>query len=297
MSLLNSEKRIFSGFLFAGLAAVLFGSASVLGKYSLEAMHPLVIAFLAYLTATLVSLPFLRRTKSETFQKKDWTLLALITVSGAVVGPVLFFVGLEETSAADSAILLNAEIIFSVIFALIIFGEKIKKSYGYVAISLIVLGLFIVTTNFEISDSIFETNIGNFMIISATLFWALDNNLSKILSKRIDPAKIVVGKSALGGVVLLLIVLYLGIPIEIHPEQISSIVLLGGGAFGLSIFLFLQALKRIGTIKTVLIFSMSSVVGMILASLVLDEQITIFQITAVFLMSLGIYLLYRDEIK
>ena len=75
MSLLNSEKRIFSGFLFAGLAAVLFGSASVLGKYSLEAMHPLVIAFLAYLTATLVSLPFLRRTKSETFRFPKLILL------------------------------------------------------------------------------------------------------------------------------------------------------------------------------------------------------------------------------
>ena len=163
--------------------------------------------------------------------------------------------------------------------------------------TIIFLGLFIVTTNLEISDTVFGANIGNFMIISATLFWALDNNLSKILSKRVDPAKIVIGKSALGGGILFLLVLFLEIPIEINYAQIPSIVLLGAGAFGLSIFLFLQALKRIGTIKTVLIFSMSSVVGMILASLILEEQITNFQITAVFLMIFGVYLLYRDEIK
>ena len=105
MSLLNSEKgRVFLGFLFAGLAAVLFGSASVLGKYSIESMHPMVIAFLAYFTATLASLPFLKvkrkitSTLDETFQKKDWMLLASIAVTGAVIGPVLFFTGLEKTT-------------------------------------------------------------------------------------------------------------------------------------------------------------------------------------------------------
>lgn len=136
---------------------------------------------------------------------------------------------------------------------------------------------------------------GNFLIIVATLFWALDNNLSKILSTRLDIARIVQLKSLIGGSILLLMIFLLQIPINIELEHIPSILLLGIAGFGASIFLFLHGLKRIGTVKTIMIFSTSSIFGLVFAAMFLQEEISHYQIIAMGIILSGIYLLYKKQ--
>ena len=63
--------------------------------------------------------------------------------------------------------------------------------------------------------------------------------------------------------------------------------------FGASLFFFLHSLKRIGTIKTILLFSTSSIFGMIFAKIFLNETITIYQIIAVVVILLGCYFIKR----
>lgn len=63
--------------------------------------------------------------------------------------------------------------------------------------------------------------------------------------------------------------------------------------FGASLFFFLNSLKRIGTVKTILLFSTSSIFGMIFAKIVLNENITIYQIIAVAVILGGCYLVKR----
>jgi len=138
-------------------------------------------------------------------------------------------------------------------------------------------------------------NIGNLFIIGATLFWALDNNLSKVLSERLDVARIVQLKSIIGGTILFLLAVVLQIPIDIKLEQIPNILLLGTIGFGSSIFLFLQGLRRIGTIKTTMIFSTSSIFGLIFASVFLQEMISQYQIIAIGIILSGFYILYKKQ--
>jgi len=289
-----SENHIFLGYVSAILAALLFGTVSTVAKPALIELHPILLASFVYFLASLVATPLISKKRIQ-ISLKDKGLLIVIAITGAVIGPVLFFTGLEESTASDSSVLLNGEIIFSVFLAILLFREKLS-TVNYLAVVLVIAGVIIVTTDMEFSSSIFDIqNKGNLFIIAATLFWALDNNLSKILSTRLDVARIVQLKSLIGGSILLLLVFILQIPINVELEQIPNILLLGIAGFGASIFLFLHGLKRIGTIKTIIIFSTSSIFGLIFASLFLQEEISHYQIIAIAIILSGIYLLYKKQ--
>jgi drug/metabolite transporter (DMT)-like permease len=125
--------------------------------------------------------------------------------------------------------------------------------------------------------------------------WALDNNLSRIIATRIDTARLVQLKSAIGGLILLATVFLLGIPFDIKASQIPQVILLSAIGFGGSLYFFLQSLKRIGTIRTIMIFSMASVFGLVFASVFLHEQISAYQAGAIAIMLTGIYMINRKE--
>lgn len=289
-----SKNYVLLGYVSAIISAVLFGSVSTVAKPALVSIHPILLASFVYLLASLVATPLIRK-KKLSISTKDKGLLLIIAVSGAVVGPILFFMGLEKSSASDSALLLNGEIIFSVFLAILLFREKLP-TISYLAVALVIAGIIIVTTDMEFSYSAFDVqNVGNLFIIGATLFWALDNNLSKILSTRLDVARIVQLKSLIGGSILLLLVFLLQVPIDVEWEHLPNILLLGTAGFGASIFFFLHGLKRIGTVKTIMIFSTSSVFGLFFASLFLQEEISYFQVIAMGIILSGFYLLYKKQ--
>jgi drug/metabolite transporter (DMT)-like permease len=291
-NLLN-DKPLMIGYLSAIIAALLFGSVSTIAKPILSNISPLLLSSLVYLISGLALTPVAQRIKYS-FRRNDYLLLITASISGAVIAPAMFFFGLKQTTAIDSSILSNGEIIFSILLAMAFFKEKLNR-IGYVAMALVLIGLVIVTTNLQFDSSLQKINTGNLLIIGATLFWGLDNNISKIISHRIDVIKIIQLKSFIGGIILLALVFLLGIPVSISMPQIPYILLLGIVSFAASLYFFLHSLKRIGTINTMLIFSLSSVFGLVLASIFLYEQISIFQIIATGIMLSGIYLIYRNN--
>jgi drug/metabolite transporter (DMT)-like permease len=86
-----------------------------------------------------------------------------------------------------------------------------------------------------------------------------------------------------------------GVSINIQISQIVPILALGAIGFAASLYFFLQSLKQINTVRTVLIFSMSSVFGLAAAFIFLQEQISWYQIMAAGIMIFGIYLMNRKE--
>lgn len=234
--------------------------------------------------------------------KKNYFLLLFTTLCGAVIAPTLFFSGLSNTYASDSSILINGEVLFSILLAIVFFNEKLIRR-EIVALVLVLVGIVILTTNMQFlspssstSNYFIELNIGNILIIGSTLFWALDNNISKIISKTIHIPKIIVLKSLIGGLSLFILNVTI-FSIEqfnvVDTIHIPYLVFAGSMGFGASLFFFLHSLKRIGTIKTILLFSTSSIFGMVFAKIFLNETITIYQIIAVVVILLGCYLIKR----
>ncbi|GAB6101833.1 DMT family transporter [Thermococcus atlanticus] len=292
------------GYVSALSAALLFGISSTLNKIALRNVHPLVVAGSIYLTAGIV-LMLLRFTplkdkilkrlefKAETqefFSRQDLLLLALIVLFGSFLAPLSFMFGLNKTTAVNASLLLNTETLFTVLMAILVFKEKASKK-SILGILLILIGAAVISTESFGEVELARGILGNILIILAGLSWAVDNNLSKLLSVKRDLLLVTSLKGLFGGSALLILASLIGIPLYIPLQSIPYILTAGAFSIGFSIVLFLFALREIGAMKTGAIFSTSSLIGALFAFLILGESFTAVKAFFGVLMFLGVYIL------
>lgn len=295
------------GYVGAITSAILFGMAATLNKIVLENIHPLIVAGLIYFIAgivlfcvrlsplqNLVLSVMKTPTKTETvIAKRDFGVLALVTLSGAVIAPFLFLYGLNETSAVNATLLSNTEALFTVSIAFLFLKER-GASKDYIGILLLILGAIFVTTNAEFQKlTLTREVLGNALIVGACLFWGMDNNLSKLLSKKRDLVLITALKCFIGGGALLLLSVSLKLNFQIPLFSIPYLFSVGAFSIGFSILFFLFALREIGSMKTGVIFSTSSLFGAAFAFIILKETLSLIQLIAGLTMLFGVYVIYQ----
>ena len=284
-----------AGYLSVLFASALFGSVFTIAKVPLETVDPLALSAMVYTISGLSLIPF-ARASFRLGMRRDYYYLAIITVFGAIAAPVLLLYGLQQTDASDGAILANGEIVFTLILAALFFGEKPHGKVGLLAVILVVIGLFIATTDMDLSKLALEFNAGNLMILASMLMWAIDNNISRRLTASVSPAKIAMIKSLTGGLVMLAAALVIGkgnAITGIAPDLWLIIFGMSVSGFGGALLLFLYGIKNIGTVKTMSVFSTTPIFGIVIAALVLGESIGVFQGIATGLIILGILLVSR----
>jgi drug/metabolite transporter (DMT)-like permease len=288
--------QVLTGYLSVLFAAVLFGSVFSLAKVPLATIDPLALTAIIYTISGLALIPFARA--SFTFERKcDYLYVIIVTIFGGIAAPVLLMYGLQQTAASTAAILTNGEIVFTLALSSLFFGEKPHGPVGLFAVVLVVIGLVIATTeDLTALESILELNPGNIMILASMLMWAIDNNVSRRLTLKVSPAKIAMVKSLAGGLILLAIALATSKGDSIAAIKLDMwmlIIIMSISGFGGALLLFLEGIKRIGTVKTMSMFSMTPVFGIVIAALALGESITVFQGIATGLIIIGIILIGR----
>lgn len=284
------------GYMSVLFAAILFGSVFSLAKVPLATIDPLALTAVVYTISGLALIPFAKA--SFTFQTRDdYFYVIVVTIFGGVLAPVLLMYGLQQTAASTAAILTNGEIVFTIALSSIFFGERPHGRIGLFAVILVVIGLVIATTeDLKALETIIQFNMGNILILASMFMWAVDNNVSRRLTSRASPAKIAMVKSLAGGLVLLAIAMALGKGSIISEIKFDMWILIGGmsiAGFGGALLLFLEGIKRIGTVRTMSMFSLTPIFGIVIAALALGESITVFQGIATGLIIVGIILVSR----
>jgi drug/metabolite transporter (DMT)-like permease len=304
----NLTKSTGIGFTAALLAAALFGSVSTIAKPVLATVDPFLLSSLVYLISAMFFSAIIalrnntassQAVSSSSTRSHSYYLALIITTSiiGATIAPGMFFFGLGQTTASDTSLLSNGETVFSIIFAILFFNEKLKP-LGYIAALMVLAGLLVVTTNFQFHSSLLKMNSGNLLVLGATVLWGLDNNICRIITYHMEIARLVQLKSVIGGGILLIFaVFFLHPPLRLEVLQLLPIILLGVVGFGTSLYFFLNSMKRIGIVKSVLVLSFSSVFGLIFASLLLGEPIAVHQIIAIVVMIAGVFLINIENKK
>ena len=295
------------GYVGALASAVLFGISSTLNKIALENMNPLVVAGMIYFVGGIVlfvvhSSPlhgkilklFETSTKTEhEITRRDFKTLALVILFGSVIAPLMLLQGLSQTTAINASFLLSAESFFTVLLAFIFLKERGKRK-DYVGIFVLLVGVVFLTTNGRLQElTLTREVVGNLLVLGACLFWSMDNNLSRFLSKKREITLITALKCLIGGFILLVTSLLLGISLHIPLVSLPYILSVGGFSIATSVLLFLFALREIGSMRTGIIYSTASLFGAVFAFAVLGEPFSIVQLLAGLVMLLGIYLLYR----
>lgn len=279
-----------TGYVSALSSAILFGLLASLSKIALRDLHPLIIAGMIYLIAGLALSP---RSMKRRMERKDLGIVLLVAISGVVLAPILYIWGLSISTAVNASLLGNTEVLFTVLIAFVFLGERAQRR-DYLAMLLLVIGAFVITTNLEFRGiTLAEMVVGNVLIILGCLFWGIDNNLSKILSERNDILQLVSLKGLIGGSAVLTFSVVMRIPFNITVDVVPYLVGIGLLSIAASVSLFLYALRQIGAMKTGVIFSTSSLFGALFAFLILSESVSVLQLGAGLLMILAVYLLCR----
>ncbi len=260
----RSDARLV-GYLAVSVAAVLYGLWANLSKLAEQSVPPLTIALWTQILPGALYFPFFARHR---LPRKDIPLLFLITCAGAVVAPVVYYYGLQGTTAANASLLSNAEAVFTVVLAFAFLGERLSRR-GYVALAGIVFGAFTVTTELQVGNlGAVEYLAGNLLLIAGTFFWGVDNNGSTILSRRSRIVPMISAKLLLGSALLVPVLLVTGTPlVPSGPDAWLVLVIAFGGVASFTV-LFYHALRIIGAMRAGSILSTSALWG-VLISLVL----------------------------
>jgi drug/metabolite transporter (DMT)-like permease len=126
------------------------------------------------------------------------------------------------------------------------------------------------------------------LIAAACLGWAIDNNLTRRVSGG-DAATIACVKGLVAGSVNLALAFALGGALP-APSALAAAGLVGFLGYGVSLALFVVALRNLGTARTGAYFSVAPFFGAALAILILGERVSIVFWVAATLMALGVWL-------
>ena len=267
-------------------AAALFGAGTPLAKLLLGDVNPWMLAALFYLGSG-VGLWLYRVTQKSVpaaMAASEWPWLAGAILSGGVLGPVLLMYGLTHMSASGASLLLNAESVFTALIAWIAFRENVDRriALGMLAI---VVGAVLLSWP-ESAD--FSSAVPALSVLGACLAWGLDNNLTRRVSLN-DATWIASIKGLAAGSVNLALALAIGAQWPSIP-LIAGAAVVGFGAYGVSLALFVVGLRDLGTARTGAYFSVAPFFGALLAVPLLGEAITPTLALAGLAMGVGVWL-------
>jgi drug/metabolite transporter (DMT)-like permease len=281
----------FPGVPMALASAALFGASTPLAKLLLGGgVDPWMLAGLLYLGSGLgLGLVHLARrglgvpAPEAPLRRGDVPWLGLVVLTGGVIGPVLLMLGLARTAASSAALLLNLEGLATMTIAWLAFKENVDRRL-LIGAAAILGGAVLLSWSGGPSG----VSIGAFAIVGACLAWGLDNNFTRKLSSA-DPVQIAAIKGVVAGAVNLALAIGQG-------ARLPGLTFVVGAAFvgffgyGVSLVLFVLALRHLGTARTGAYFSTAPFLGAALALLLFREPVTVELIGAAILMSVGVYL-------
>ena len=281
------------GYIYALAAAVCGGSITVLIKTLLENNGPIPITGLSFIISGFMLLSYRPKLKPV---KKSLPYLLFMGLVGAAVAPLMYTYGLNQTTAVNAALLANGEVLFTTIIAYSVFGERLVRAQALRGL-LIVAGLIIVSTNLDITHiSFLQGFVGNMLVLGSTVGWAVENNLLVLATKRFEVASLSKFRNLIGGVVVMAVVLLGGYTFAFSYYDVIVLLLLSAALAGAT-GLFIAAIKRLGAIRMLLVWSISTVFGAVFAFVFLGEQITTGQLAGGALILFGVYLFRRSEQK
>jgi drug/metabolite transporter (DMT)-like permease len=274
-------------------SAALFGASTPLAKALLGGgVSPWLLASLLYLGSGLglTAVYACRRwrptpTTETSLARGDWSWMGLVVLSGGVAGPVLLMFGLVSTPASTAALLLNLEGLATMVIAWLVFRENVDRRLLLGALAILAGAVLL---SWQPGSGFAGLGIGALVIAGACVAWGIDNNLTRKVSAS-DPVQIAMIKGLAAGAVNLALALAVGAKLPALSLTLAAGVV-GFIGYGVSLVLFVLALRHLGTARTGAYFSTAPFIGALLAIFLFGEAVTLQLALAAGLMALGLYL-------
>jgi drug/metabolite transporter (DMT)-like permease len=278
--------------LYALLSAALFGASTPAAKGLVGSVDPVLLAGLLYCGAG-IGVAILRRSAhallsptapEQTLRRQDVPWLAGAIAAGGIAGPILLMIGLARTDAATASLLLTLEGATTALIAWFVFHENFNRR--------VALGMICIVTGAValawIGVPTLAGVIGPIAVIGACVMWGIDNNLTRKVSLA-DPLQIVQFKGLIAGPINVVLGLWAGASL---PGALDTLLagVVGFLGYGVSLALFVVALRHLGAARTGAYFSIAPFLGALVAVIAFGEPITFQLLVAGGFMGLGVWL-------
>lgn len=280
-------------------AALLFGASTPLAKLLVGDVPALLLAGLLYLgsglgLSILLGLRWARERASReavtrlAIPRKEVPWLLGAIVFGGMLGPALLMVGLSQTTGAAASLLLNVEGVLTAVIAWVVFKENADRQIVLGMVAIVAGGALL---SWEPGGATLST--GALFIVGACLCWAIDNNLTRKVST--NDAMLVAGlKGLVAGTCNTTLALAGGAPWPAWPT-VGASLLVGFFGYGLSLTLFVLALRALGTARTGAYFSVAPLFGVVISLAIWPSVPGMLFWSAAALMVLGVWLHVRER--
>jgi drug/metabolite transporter (DMT)-like permease len=275
-------------------AAALFGASTPAAKLLLGRAGPWIMAALLYLGAgTGLALVRLLRDASgqpaaeAALRRPDLPWLAATILTGGVLGPLFLMIGLARTNPASASLRLNLEGIATMVIAWIVFHENADRQ--------ILLGAAAIVAGAGVLSWAGQARLdpGAPWIMLACLCWGIDNNLTRKLSAA-DPMQIAMLKGLVAGAANLALACVQGAAVP-GAITVALAMLVGFFGYGLSLALFVRALRYLGAARTGAYFSLAPFIGALLSLPLLGGTPGLRLVSAGVLMAAGLWLHLKER--
>jgi drug/metabolite transporter (DMT)-like permease len=270
-------------------AAVLFGASTPFAKALTGDLPPVLLAGLLYLGSGIgLGTVLIARDKGfrrAALPRGQWAWLAGATAAGGVLGPILLMYGLTRTTAADASLLLNLEAVLTALLAWVVFRENADRR--------IVLGMVLIVSGGVVlarqpSGTGSTSLMGALAVAGACVCWAVDNNLTRKVSAS-DPVFVAATKGLIAGVTNTALALALDVRFP-SARLVAAAMAVGFAGYGVSLALFVLALRGLGSARTGAYFSTAPFVGAAVAIVGFHEPVSWPFWLAATMMAAGVWL-------
>ena len=241
------------------VAAVLFGASTPAASVIADDMTPLVLAGLLYLGAAIVVAPWwLTRPPDRAALRRDRRSLAVAIVAGGAIGPALLTAGLVDTPAATASLLLNMELVATVVLAATLFREHLGRNMLLAAALVTVAGALLVW------EPGATANLSALLIVGACVCWGLDNSVTSRIDQ-VSPQHVTFLKGIVAGSVNLVLGLVISGVGDVGVWAVLGALVVGAFGYGVSITLWVRGAHQLGAAHGQVIFATAPFIGAVLA--------------------------------
>lgn len=270
-------------------AALFFGGSTPFAKQLIAQVSPILLAGLLYAGSGLGL--FLARIIQDKgwshsgLQKQEWGWLIGAVAFGGVIGPILLMFGLQQTSAANTSLLLNLEAVLTAVLAWVVFKENTDFRIIFGMMVIVAGGILL---SWPLGQGTEQSVTGPLLIAGACLCWAIDNNFTRMVSTG-DPLFIACSKGMSSGLVSITTALLLGATIPVWTT-VGHAMVVGFFGYGASLVMFVLALRGLGTARTGAYFSTAPFIGVAISIVLFHETTSIIFWIAAALMAWGVWI-------
>ena len=255
-----------SGVRNCALAALLFGASTPAASVIAADMKPLVLAGLLYLGAALAvcrggsrvgRLPWRCGRTRVCCPWRSWRAARSVRRCSTA--------GLVDTPAATASLLLNMELVATVVLAATLFREHLGRNMILAALLVTVAGVLLVW------DPGATVNASALLIVGACACWGLDNSVTSRIDQ-VSPQHVTFLKGVVAGSVNLALGLAITGAGNVGGWSIVGALVVGMLGYGASITLWVRGAQQLGAARGQVIFATAPFLGAVLAWVVLGDS-------------------------